>query len=119
MCDLRQAEHDDPRRFSFEVSEFAVLDEGTRVTLHRERGFTATTNGDDIWEHETVETVTRDVLAVVLPDDAEISGEDHPWEWLAELLRGRGIDAVPEQLRTLPYEVVLTERVRQRLPDAS
>jgi hypothetical protein len=118
ICDLRPTGND-PRRFSFEVSEFAVLDDGKRVILHRERGFSGTTNGDDIWAHETVETIARDVLNVVLPDDAEITGEDHPWEWLAELLRAQGIDAVPQQLRGLPYEVVLTERVLQRLPTSS
>jgi hypothetical protein len=118
ICDLRPT-GDDPRRFSFDVSEFAVLDDGKRVILHRERGFSGTTNADDIWAQETVETITRDVLTVVLPDEAEITGEDHSWEWLAELLRTQGIDAVAEQLRGLPYEVVLTERVLQRLPNSS
>jgi hypothetical protein len=118
ICDLRPTGND-PRRFSFEVSEFAVLDDGKRVMLHRERGFSGTTNGDDIWAQETVETIARDVLNVVLPDDAEITGEDHPWEWLAELLHAQGIDAVAQQLRGLPYEVVLTGRVLQRLLNSS
>lgn len=116
--DLRPTGND-PRRFSVEVGEFALLDDGTRVMLHRERGFSATTNGDDIWAHETVETIARDVLNVVLPDDAELTGEDHPWEWLAELLRAQGIDAVAQDLRGLPYEVVLTERVLRHLPHSS
>jgi hypothetical protein len=96
-----------------------VLDDGKSVILHRERGFSGTTNGDDIWAQETVETIARDVLNVVLPDGAEITGEDHPWEWLAELLHAQGIDAVAQHLRGLPYEVVLTERVLQRLPNSS
>ena len=62
--------------------------------------------------------LTHDVLCVVLPDEAEITGDDHPWEWLGELLRVQGIDAVSEQLRGLPYEVVLTEGILQRLPDS-
>ncbi len=116
MCDLASNGNDDPRRCSFEVGEFAVLEGGHRVVLHRERGFTASTNADDIWAHQTVDSITHDVLCVVLPDDAEITGDDHPWEWFAELLRVQGIDAVGDQLRGLPYEVVLAEGILQRLP---
>lgn len=119
LCDLSPTGNDSPRRCSFEISEFAVLEDGKRVTMHDEQGFSASTNGDDIWAHQTVETITRDVLNVVLPDDAEITGEDHPWEWLASLLNDLGIETAAEQLRSLPYEVVLTERVLQRLPASS
>ena len=61
--------------------------------------------------------LTHDVLCVVLPDEAEITGDDHPWEWLAELLRVQGIDAVGDQLSGLPYEVVLAEGILKRLSD--
>jgi hypothetical protein len=56
-----------------------------------------------------VQSLTRDVLNTVLPDDDD--GEDHPWSWLAALARGRGLDVTAEDLRVLPYEVVLTDAV--------
>jgi hypothetical protein len=49
-------------------------------------------------------------LNVVLPDDDD-SEEDHPWEWLAELARERGLSVAAEHLRNLPYRVELTDRV--------
>ncbi len=54
--------------------------------------------------------------ATVLPDDAEETGEEHPWEWLAELLRAQGVEAPPEDLRGLPYDVEFSDRLRARLP---
>ena len=54
------------------------------------------------------------MLNVVLPDDDE-SGEDHPWSWLADLARARGLNVTAEDLRGLPYEVILAEDVRRWL----
>lgn len=45
------------------------------------------------------------VLTTVLPEDAEITGEDHPWEWLASLIRGHGVVVTPEQLQAVAYVV--------------
>jgi hypothetical protein len=56
------------------------------------------------------------VLTTVLPDGDDID-EKHPWEWLAELAQAHGIDVTADDLRQVPYEVVLTERVLQRLPN--
>lgn len=119
LCELIPNQNDDPRRFSFEVGEFAVLENGDRLMLHWARGFSGTTNTDDIWAGSTVETLTLDVLTVVLPNDAETTGEDHSWEWLAELLATRGIQLSAEHLSGLPYEVVLAESVHQRLLDST
>ena len=92
-----------PGGISFQVEEFAVLADGRRVRLHAERGFF------------TLESVEASVLTTVLPDDAEQTGDDHPWEWLAELLRDQGVAATPKQLRTLPYDGELRDRLRARL----
>ena len=85
------------------------------MTLHDERGFTvgAPPGQGGVRAHETVESVERDVLTVVLPDDD--SGEEHPWSWLAELARAGGLDVTADDLRVLPYEVVLTESVKRWL----
>ncbi len=58
---------------------------------------------------DTIDTV----LAVVLPDPDD--GEEHPWAWLAHLARFRGLNVTAEELRGLPYEVVLTDRLTRWL----
>lgn len=90
------------RSLSFAVSEFISLADGRRVILHRERGFTVSGTGD------TGDSIVRDVLNSVLPDRDE-AGEDHPYPWLAELARARGLEVTADDLRALPYEVVLTD----------
>ena len=60
---------------SFDVHEFADLDDGRRLTLHEERGFT--TSGQ--WRYLTLENLERDVRTTVLPDDDDTQDE-HPWE---------------------------------------
>jgi hypothetical protein len=80
-----------------DVHEFAVLDDGRRLTLHQERGFSTSAT------HMTADHAERSVLTTVLPDDAEVTGEDHPWEWLASLIRNHGVAVTPEQLKAVPY----------------
>lgn len=120
ICDLGPQRSDGSSDQSFAVSEFVTLEDGRRVILHDDRGFTlgwrsSTEPGSgDIWEHETLESLTRDVLNVVLPDDDECA-DDHPWSWLADLARARGLTVTPEELRGLRYEVIITDDVRRSL----
>jgi hypothetical protein len=113
ICDLRPRRFDAARSRSFSVSEFVTLEDGRRVILHEARGFTIGWSTGDSWGNETLENMTRSVLTVVLPDDDEC-GEDHPWSWLADLARARGLDVTAEDLRGLPYEVVFTDTVREQ-----
>ncbi len=101
---------DDGRSQSFWVSEFARLANGRRVILHEDRGFTIGigSGAGAVQDCLTPDIITRNALSVVLPDDDECE-EDHPWSWLAELARTRGLDVTAEDLQRLPYEVVLTE----------
>jgi hypothetical protein len=105
---------------SFVVQEFAELDDGRRLTLHEERGFTGVTMAcegsapSDQWRLLTLENLERDVRTTVLPDDDDTEDE-HPWEWLAGLLHARGVEATAEELRLLPYDVEFSERLRARL----
>jgi hypothetical protein len=112
ICDLDLSPYavDDERQHDLSVSEFALLDTGERVILHAERGYTSRVSSGSIWAHETVENITHNVLNVVLPDDDDTE-DQHPWEWLARLARAQGLDVTPDELRQIPYEVVLTERV--------
>ncbi|MBI2708180.1 MAG: hypothetical protein HYX34_00550 [Actinobacteria bacterium] len=90
------------------------------MILHDDRGFTigwrstGESRSGDVRELETLEGLTRDVLNVVLPDEDECA-DDHPWAWLADLARARGLDVTAEDLRRVPYEVVFTENVHRWL----
>jgi hypothetical protein len=88
-----------------DVHEFAVLDDGRRLTLHQERGFSTSAT------HMTADHAERSVLTTVLPDDAEVTGEDHPWEWLASLIRNQGVAVTPERLKSVPYVVEFGPRL--------
>lgn len=115
LCELDGATS---RQATFRVSEYAVLDDGSEVVLHAERGFSAGVHGGedaDIWKHMTAARIESDVLAVVLPDDAEQTGEDHPWEWLVDLLARVGVTETVERLRKVPYEVRLGPAVLSQL----
>ncbi len=101
-----------PGSLSFDVHEFAVLADGRRLVLHRERGF-ALSGGSDPWAFVTAESIEADVRTTVLPD--EDSADEHPYAWLAGLLRAQGVEATVEQLRAVPYVVELSERVQRRL----
>ena len=134
FCDLASSGQApaNPADLSFAVSEFAVLDDGRRITLHAERGWTDSLRrcvptgeplpadwGDplDPWEHMSRDDLVRSTLLVVLPDDDD-APDDHPYEWLAGRLHGHGIRASAAELRSLPYTVELSPRLEQRLPRA-
>jgi hypothetical protein len=119
ICDLDPRTPDKARSQSFSVSEFVTLEDGRRVILHEDRGFTiglgssrATTA--DLRRGLTLEVLSRQVLNVVLPDDDD-AGEDHPYSWLADLARARGLNVSADDLRSLTYEVIFTDKVRRWL----
>jgi hypothetical protein len=102
----------------FRVDEFATLSDGRRLTL-ADRGWSSRVSGglaaEDQWSYMAVEQVEADVRNVVLPDDAEETGDEHPWAWLAARLGALGVETTPDELRRLPYDVILTRRLRARL----
>jgi hypothetical protein len=116
--EVEELVEDFKRGLSFVVHEFADLADGRRLTLHEERGFTIGGGPapSDPWRYLTLEHLERDVRTTVLPDDDDIQDE-HPWEWLAELLHVHGVEATAEELRLLPYHVVFSERLRARVAD--
>lgn len=109
------------RGLSFRVHEFAVLADGRRLTLSDDRGYSTSAHvaggsaALDPWAFTTRESVEADVLTTVRPDE-DGTDEEHPWEWLAQRLHDLGVDVSPAQLRTLPYDVELSDRLRARLP---
>jgi hypothetical protein len=130
-CDLVPPEEygGSPGGLGFSVSEFAVMHDGRRLTLHAERGWTqwprrAVPHGEpmpddgdeplDPWSFTTRASVVQDTLNVVLPDDDDCP-DDHPYEWLAGLLARHGVSASADELRALPYDVELSPRLQARL----
>ena len=122
-CDLSPWGSHGTKDLSFWVSEFVTLEDGRRVLLHTDRGWTdglrstGPSDPGDLRDFETLDRLTETVLQVVLPDD-EDDPEPHPWAWLAELARSRGLDVTADDLRVLPYEVVFTEKLRRWLAEA-
>lgn len=106
-----------PGSVSFDVREFALLADGRRAVLHEgERGFAVS----GPWSGSghplgglTAEDIRSGVLTTVLPDEDD--GEDHPWEWLAALVRAHGVRTTSGELRELPYTVELSDRVQRML----
>ncbi len=119
--EVRKALEQFRRGLSFRVQEFATLDDGRRLTLHDERGFGVGGHpaSEDPWAFLTLAGLEADVRTTVLPDDDD-TGDEHPYEWLAGLLRLHNVEASPDQLRLLPYDVVFSERLRARVagPDS-
>ncbi len=109
----------------FRVHEFAILADGRRVSLRDDLGFSSwsrrhdydsgKTHALDASHDMTRESVESGVRNVVLPDDD--SGDEHPYEWLRELLLRRGIETSVEQLRSVPYTVEFSDRLERRLQD--
>lgn len=95
----------DQQGMDIDVHEVAVLDDGRRLTVHQECGFSTSAT------HMTADHAEQSVLTTVLPDDAEVTGEDHPWEWLASLIRNHGVAVTPDQLKAVPYVVEFGPRL--------
>jgi hypothetical protein len=119
-CDVLPEEQSSasPGSVSFVVHEFALLADGRRVTLHSERGFAVSgprrpTVADPL-AGLTAESIEADVRTTVLPDDDD-SEDQHPYEWLRELLLRQGIAVTTTTLRSVPYTIELSERLRRLL----
>jgi hypothetical protein len=110
LCEVDSIDGRSSREQSFSVAEFVDLEDGRRVILHHDRGFTTAWGAgvpeDDIRTALTEASLIQDALNVVLPDD-DNDPDDHPWPWLAKLAQARGLDVTEAELRELTYEVVL------------
>ncbi|HLI51234.1 MAG TPA: hypothetical protein VKU87_05525 [Thermomicrobiaceae bacterium] len=89
------------------VRQVVDLEDGRRVLLH---------NVDPFGAGLAPDYIRQSVLNLVLPDDDEEAlREAHPWKDLAQRARSLGIDVTAGELKTLRYEVVLTDRVVRSL----
>ena len=112
----------DPRCISVSARHEAVLDDGRRVLLLDDRGWSIS-GPPDLWASTSVEEVVATTRAVVGPDEpppgrsAEDEAAGH-WATLAQTLRRHGVLPDGEGLSQLPHDVVLSARLLARLTSA-
>jgi hypothetical protein len=114
----------DPRTMSVSARLEAALVDGGRILLLDDRGWSGSLNRvsedfPNIWAATSVEDIERQARFVVGPDEPfeEHSQEDMEathWAFLSEVLRRQGVVADARELRRLPHDVVLSERLRRR-----
>lgn len=116
----------DPRRISVSVRHDAVMDDGSRLLLLDDRGWIQEARGpganeiDDLWALTPERDIVETARAVVGPDEpfggrSQNDMETGHWNTLAQHLRAQGVVADAGQLRQLPHEIVLSDRLRARL----
>ena len=123
VADLRRA--DDARDMSVSARLEAVLADGRRIVLLDGRGWTESLRGFgaddmDVWATSSEAQIAETARAVVGPDEAyggrsQSEMDAGHWATLAETLRAHGVDPSADDLRRLPHDVVLSERLRARL----
>jgi hypothetical protein len=114
-------------QMSFSARHEAVLEDGRRLILLDDRGWSTSfllpaagpgpaRDRADFWAGTSVEDIEETSRWVVGPDEPfdgrsqEDMERDH-WTYLTEILRQQGIAVDTDELKGLPHEVVLSERV--------
>jgi hypothetical protein len=116
----------DARRLSVSARHEAVLDDGRRMLLLDDRGWSETLRGSganevaDIWAVTAEQDIAETARVVVGPDEPfdgrsqDDMDIDH-WNTLAESLRAAGVLVDAGELKQLRHDVELSERLRARL----
>ena len=91
----------DGRTAHFAVDEVALLNDGRTVALSDGHGWSSRPVPSDAGD------LVRSTLTAVLPDEAQTTGDDHPWAAFVRRLRAAGLDVTVDDGRRIPYEVVL------------
>lgn len=126
----------DARRMSVSARHEAVLGDGRRVVLLADRGWSEEVrvawHGEpseqdrpdfelsEIWTSETVEGMKRLARVVVGPDEpfdgrTQADMEADHWDSLAGVLQQQGVAAEAAELKVLPHDVELSDRVLARI----
>ena len=93
----------------------AVLADDRRVVLLNDRGWSGGT-----WAQETAEEMERTARFVVGPDEpfegrTQDDMEADHWNSLARVLQQQGVEVEAAELKALPHDVELSDRVLARL----
>ena len=110
----------DKHRVSVSARLGLLLDDGSSVLLLDDRGFSTSQR----WSEAAVDDIEENAFDVVGPDGvvedqtAEEAVEEY-WEYLSELLEQQDFDIDPAELRELPHEVRLSQRLLKRLGAAT
>jgi hypothetical protein len=119
-CDFVPEEQsmNSPGSVSFTVHEFAVLANGARLTLHTDRGFAVSgpirPTVPDPLASMTAEDIEAHARTTVMPEDVDTK-EEHPYDWLCDLLSQHGIAVSADSLRAVPYTVEFGSRLQHLL----
>lgn len=134
FADIRDG-GDDPRVMSVSVRHEAVLAGGRRLVLLEDRGWSSmlriaradgTRDVDaladtvaDGWSGAFVADIEATARVVVGPDEpfdghSQADMEEDHWSALAAVLRTQGVVVDARELRTLPHDVVLSDRLAAR-----
>ena len=127
----------DTRQMNVSARHEAVLLDGRRVLLLDDRGWsssalTAFQAGDasdrdskreqqpDIWAMTSVEDIEQTARMVVGPDEptdgfSQEDAEQGHWAYLSDVLRQHGVVVGALDLRQVPHDVVLSDRLLARL----
>jgi hypothetical protein len=135
LVDVRD-EASDAQQMSVSARQEAELADGTRVLLLDDRGWSASTlratwAGEapdhgyrrdhlDQWAQTSVEEIEETARFVVGPDEpfdgrSQEEMESSHWAYLAGLLREQGVVMSAEELKRLPHDVVLSDRLVARI----
>jgi hypothetical protein len=129
FVDVRDEDDGGPagRRMSVSARHEAALSDGRRVVLLDDRGwieelrvFGGGAPSLGIWAYETAEQIERTARFVVGPDEpfesrTQAEMEASHWDSLAGVLRQQGVEAQAAELRALPHDVELSDRIRARI----
>jgi hypothetical protein len=113
--------HDaDARRMSVSARHEAELVDGRRVVLLDDRGWSSSANVPDIWAVTSMEDIEKTARMVVGPDEphggiSEDDMEADHWAFLSELLGRQGVVVDARELKRLPHDLVLGERLLARV----
>ena len=116
----------EPRRIAVSARHEAVLEDGNRLLLLDDRGWTEELRGagadgiEDFWAVTPERDIVETARAVVGPDEpfggrTQNDMETDHWNALAEILRAQGVAVDAGELRQLPHEVELSDRLRTHL----
>jgi len=116
LLTLADLDDRDPNGYSVSVRHDAVLSDGRQVVLLDDRGWSSGRSVDG----ETVDEVKRTARMVVGPDEpaagrTRAEMEANHWATLERKLENAGIRTDGVELKALPHEVVLSDRLRRRL----